>query len=104
VRARLTPTPDVGKELLSWLESSGIPTKSEQIPEASLHEIFGQLGLDDLREEYQGYVCERYGVNAVNEMNADQVSEQVTLLKQCQAKSEKLAQFANILRDRKLAA
>lgn len=101
---RLTPNPEVGKNLLSWLESSENPAKSEQIPETSLHEIFGQLGLDDLKDEYQGYVCERYGVNDVNEMNADQVVEQITMLKQCLAREEKRTQFSEILRDRKLAA
>jgi hypothetical protein len=102
---RLTLTPDMGKKLHSWLESSGIPTKSEQIPEVDrLSEIFGQLGLDDLWDEYQGYVGERYGVNAVNEMNTDQVAEQIIMLRQCLAREEKRTQFADILRDRKLAA
>jgi len=69
-----------------------------------LSEVFGQLGLDSRWDEYQGYVCERYGVNAVNELMRDQVDEQITLLKQCLAREEKLAPFANILRQRKLAA
>jgi len=102
---RLTPTPDMGTLLQEWLETSGISPKPVEVSEAdTIFEILGQLGLDDLTDEYQDYMCERYGVNAVNEMNADQVSEQITMLSQCLAREEKLAQFSEILRDRKLAA
>jgi hypothetical protein len=103
--SRLTPTSDTGRRLLEWLESSGIPTdKGENIGLKTLMEIFGQLGVDDLHGEYISYLCERYEVNAIFEMNADQVGEQITMLRQCLVREEKLAQFANILRDRNLAA
>lgn len=103
--SRLTPSPTMGESLLSWLNYSGISTSAGKISDVDrLAEIFGQLGLDDLWDEYQSYVCERYGVNGMNEMNADQVGEQITMLKQCQVREEKLAQFSEILRDRKLAA
>lgn len=102
---RLTPSPAMGESLHNWLNNSGISTETGKISDADrLAESFAQLGLDDLWDEYQGYVCERYGVNAVNEMNARQVDEQITMLRQCLAREEKLSQFAEILRDRKLAA
>ncbi len=102
---RLTPSPAMGEGLLNWLNNSGISTEIRKISEVdSLSEAFSQLGLNDLWDEYQGYVCERYGVNAVNELLRDQVAEQITLLKQCQVREEKLSQFSEILRDRKLAA
>ncbi len=103
---RLTPSPAMGEGLLNWLNNSEISTETGKISDADrLAEIFAQLGLnDDLWEEYRGYVCERYGVCAMKEMNARQVDEQTTLLKQCLALEKKRAQFSEILRDRKLAA
>jgi hypothetical protein len=102
---RLTPTSEMGKTLLNWLNNSEISTELEKISDADrLAEAFNQLGLEGLWDEYRGYMCERYGVNAVNEINAEQIGEQAAMLRQCLAREEKLARFANILRDRKLAA
>lgn len=101
---RLTPDSSTGTRLLGWLETPEISTLQEQIPGIdTLNEIFGQLGLDDLQDEYTVYVCERYGVSELNEINANQVSEQITLLKQCLKREEKMSQFVDILRQ-KLAA
>jgi hypothetical protein len=103
--SRLTPSPAMGEGLLSWLNNSEISTSAGQSAEFDrLAEAFAQLGLDDLWDEYTDYVCARYGVNAVNELMRNQVVEQVAMLKQCQVREEKLSQFAEILRDRKLAA
>ena len=102
---RLTPDSHTGRRLLGWLETSEKPTNAGRVSGIdTLNEIFRRLGLDDLTDEYQGYVSERYGVCTMNEMNADQVAEQTILLKQCQANEKKLAQFTNILHQRKLAA
>jgi len=103
--SRLTPDSDTGRNLRKWLEASEVSTKSGSVSGVdTLNEILGHLGLYDLQEEYQGYVCDRYRVNTVNVMNDDQINEQLTMLRQCLEREEKLTQFANILRQRKLAA
>jgi len=103
--SRLTPDSSTGRRLLEWLESSAIPADKGDNPGLkTLMETFGQLGFDDLHDEYAAYVCERYGMSAMNEMNASQTSEQTTMLKQCLAREERLSQFVDILRQRKLAA
>ncbi|WP_243366434.1 ATP-binding protein [Fundidesulfovibrio soli] len=102
---RLTPDSHTGRRLLGWLESSAIPTdKGENPGLQTLIETFGQLGIDDLRGEYTTYVCERYEISGMDEMNNSQTSEQITMLKQCLVRDEKLGQFVDILRQRKLAA
>ncbi|WP_243367356.1 ATP-binding protein [Fundidesulfovibrio soli] len=103
--SRLTPTPETGKKVLEWLEGSGISTETVEKPGLkTLMETFGHLGIDDLQDEYTAYICERYGVSGMDEINASQTTEQITMLKQCLAREEKMSQFADILRDRKLAA
>lgn len=102
---RLTPDSDTGRSILKWLETSEKPTKYGRVSGiANLTEIFGQLGIDDLWDEYIAYICERYGISAMEEMNASRTLEQTTMLKQCLAKDEKMSQFVDILRKRKLAA
>jgi len=103
--SRLTPDSHTGRKLLAWLESYEIPTNLGENPGLkNLMETFGQLGIDDLHDEYAAYVCERYGISGMDEMSASQTSEQSTMLKQCLAREEKLSQFVDILRQRKLAA
>jgi hypothetical protein len=102
---RLTPDPHTGRKLLEWLESHEFPTDKDEKPVVkTLMETFGQFGIDDLHDEYTIYVCERYGVSEMEDMNADQVNEQVTMLRQCLVREEKKTQFANFLRERELAA
>jgi len=102
---RLTPDSQTGKRLLEWLESHEIPSDLGENPGLkTLMETFGQLGFDDLHDEYAAYVCERYGISGMDEMNANQTGEQATMLKQCLGREEKLGQFVDILRQRKRAA
>lgn len=103
--SRLTPDSSTGRKLLEWLESSAIPTNNGENPGLkTLMETFGQVGLDDLHDEYTAYVCERYGISGMDEMSVNQSSEQITMLKQCLVREEKMSQFVDILRQRKLAA
>ena len=66
--------------------------------------IFGQLSMDDLQDEYRDHVCDQYGIGSMEEMSIDQMHEQITMLKQCLARDEKMSHFANILRQRRVAA
>ena len=103
--SRLTPDSHTGRKLLAWLERHEIPTDLGESPGLkTLMETFGQLGIDDLHDEYTTYVCERYGISGMEEITVSQTTEQITMLKQCLVREEKMSQFVDILRQRKLAA
>ena len=102
---RLTLDAKAGRSLVGWVEQSGIVQKEEKSSEAeSLWRVFAQLGLDDFQEQYQDYVCERYGIGSMEEMSIEQMNEQIIMLKQCLARDQKMSQFLDILREKKQAA
>jgi hypothetical protein len=69
-----------------------------------LDAMLNQLGLGPHAEAYHTYVCERYGVEGIGDLEAKQLAEQLNLLRQCKAREEKMAQFMEILEQHKKAA
>jgi|GEM_PF-3176841 len=66
--------------------------------------MLNQLGLGPHAEAYLAYVCERYGVEGIGDLEAKQLAEQLNLLRQFKAREEKMAQFMEILEQHKKAA
>ena len=46
----------------------------------TLDRMFNQLGLGVHSEAYHAYVCERYGVSGLDDLEANQLTEQINLL------------------------
>lgn len=62
------------------------------------------VGLLDKLEDYDFYVCSRYGVADMEMLSKEQLLEQLTLLRQCKENSERLEQFVDILNQQRNAA
>ena len=110
-----TPDAETGVKILKWLNSGGCSTENETAqtiePERknaflldTLDRMFNQLGLGVHVEAYQAYVCERHGVTGLEDLEPNQLTEQLNLLRQCKMREEKLKQFLNILEQHKKAA
>ena len=115
-------TPDVGTgiKILQWLHSGGATsendepqTEAQQVCEPkrknafmldTLDRMFNQLGLGVHSEAYHAYVCDRYRVDEFEDLEANQLTEQINLLRQCKMREEKLKQFIGILKQHKKAA
>lgn len=115
-----TPNAGTGIKILQWLHSGGATsendepqTEAQQVYEPerknaflldTLDRMLNQLGLDVHVEAYHAYVCERYAVDGVEDLEANQLTEQTNLLRQCRVREEKLKQFIEILKQHKKAA
>lgn len=69
-----------------------------------LHRMLEQLGLMDSLDLYYQYVCNRYNASDFDALTSKQLTEQLTMLRQCKEKKEKLKQFLDVLQQLKLAA
>ena len=116
-----TPDAETGIKILEWLNSGGAASGNDAAqtvaddqpvePERknaflldTLDRMFNQLGLGVQVEAYQVYVCERYGVSGLEDLEANQLTEQLNLLRQCKMREEKLKQLITILEQHKKAA
>ena len=116
-----TPDAETGIKILEWLNAGGAasgidaaqamtddqpvePERKNAFLLDTLDRMFNQLGLGTHVEAYQAYVCERYGVTGLEGLEANQLTEQLNLLRQCKMREEKLKQLITILEQHKKAA
>ena len=125
-----TPDEKTGKKLLNWLnydsqstsaltvtanplplpitEDAPKPQPTQERPNSflldHLHRMLEQLGLMDQIDLYYLYVCSRYNTTGIESLSSQQLTEQLTLLRQCKEKKDKLKQFIDILNQQRDAA
>lgn len=115
------PDENMGRSLKYWLDGGAVempvipvtpenPTQSAK-PSAPntflmdrLYGAISGLGISERMEDYNLYVCNRYGIPDMEVLSKDQMIEQLALLRQCKEKKEKLQQFLDILNQQKTAA
>ena len=113
-----TPNQETGSQILNWLNSGKpeeiqVPVQKpqEKIVEHphqflhdQLHRMLEQTGLMDHLDLYYLYVNDRYNVFSIDMLTQKQLMEQLTMLRQCKQREEKLNQFIEILQQQKIAA
>lgn len=101
---RFVPDENTGQVLQQWLvggdhaqgksqTSLGTGFLLEQIERALV-----SLGLRDLHDAYESYVCEKYGVGGMQMLTHEQLTEQLVILRQCQERRSRKEQFVELLR------
>jgi hypothetical protein len=112
------PGEGMGLALKFWLEGGAVEVPSNIEPKTQaqkstapnsflmdrLYVALNGIGLTERMEEYNLYVCNRYGVADMEQLTKDNLIEQLALLRQCKEKKEKLQQFLDILNQQKIAA
>lgn len=105
---RFVPDEETGRRFLEWLEESGMATDTpgtlhrlESVGMKSarkkLESELDATGLGDHRDAYEAYVCEKYELSSLDDLDQMQLSEQLVILHQCQKRPAKRGQFEALL-------
>ena len=110
------PTEDMGRSLKKWLEGGTASTEQITPPvqvaftgnaSALLNQLMvalDEIGLLTHLDNYSRYASRRYNVESLDFLSRDQLIEQLTLLRQCKEKPQRLEELKEILNQQPLAA
>lgn len=98
------PDESVGGKLCNWLQGDLEPKGNIlEIGTPILDQVergLAGLGMSDLIEPYLDYVCGKYGLGTVSDLNSEQMVEQLGIFKQCRERPGRKKQFKEMLRGR----